>query len=232
MATPGQRGLFDRLAQRASYFSRSPLFFVLCVALVLAWLAGYVFNAGNSYEQALGTALTAVTLLLVALLKNAELRSEAAIQNKLDALATGMLEAIRDEASRPTRCSSARSGSTGDLAAQFAARARCSRGSSPTNRLSQVSTSPIDRIDGWSGQAVEAAVGAHHRRRLRRAGRLAQLDPPRRLAVGRRRSAAARGQQLEVLIDGAEALPAIAEAIAGRARMCTSPAGMSLPTSG
>ena len=49
------------------------------------------------YEQAIGTALTAVTLLLVALLKNAELRSEAAIQSKLDALATGMLEAIRNE---------------------------------------------------------------------------------------------------------------------------------------
>ena len=38
-----------------------------------------------------------VTLLLVALLKNAELRAEAAVQSKLDALATGMLEAIRNE---------------------------------------------------------------------------------------------------------------------------------------
>jgi low affinity Fe/Cu permease len=91
------RGLFDRIAQRASYFSSSPLFFLLCVALVAAWLAGYVFGAGEAYEQAIGTALTAVTLLLVALLKNAELRSEAAIQHKLDALATGMLEAIRNE---------------------------------------------------------------------------------------------------------------------------------------
>src|ERR1700760_1698449 len=43
----GRRGLFDRLAQRASYFSSSPLFFVLCVALVLAWLAGHVFDAGR-----------------------------------------------------------------------------------------------------------------------------------------------------------------------------------------
>lgn len=93
----GRRGFFDRLAQRASYFSSSPLFFVLCVALVLAWVAGHVFGAGDAYEQAIGTALTAVTLLLVALLKNAELRSEAAIQHKLDALATGMLEAIRNE---------------------------------------------------------------------------------------------------------------------------------------
>jgi low affinity Fe/Cu permease len=92
-----RRGLFDRLAQRASYFSSSPVFFAICLGLVVAWLAGYALGAGARYEQATGTALTATTLLLVALLKNAELRSEAAIQNKLDALATGMLEAIRRE---------------------------------------------------------------------------------------------------------------------------------------
>jgi low affinity Fe/Cu permease len=92
-----RRGQFDRLAQRVSYFSSSPVFFVMCVALVLAWLGGYVFGASAAYEQALGTALTATTLLLVALLKNAELRAEHAIQSKLDALATGMLETIRDE---------------------------------------------------------------------------------------------------------------------------------------
>jgi low affinity Fe/Cu permease len=69
----------------------------MCVALVFAWLGGYVFGASAAYEQAAGTALTATTLLLVALLKNAELRAERAIQSKLDALATGMLEAIRDE---------------------------------------------------------------------------------------------------------------------------------------
>ena len=93
----GRRGRFDRFAQRVSYFSSSPVFFVFCAALVLAWLGGYIFGAGAKYEQALGTALTAVTLLLVALLKNAELRAEAAIQSKLDALATGMLEEIRSE---------------------------------------------------------------------------------------------------------------------------------------
>jgi low affinity Fe/Cu permease len=94
---PDRRGLFDRLAQRASYFSSSPLFSVICLAMVLAWIGGYVFGASAVYEQATGTALTATTLLLVALLKNTELRAEAAIQSKLDALATGMLEAIRNE---------------------------------------------------------------------------------------------------------------------------------------
>ncbi len=91
-----RRGRFDEVAQRASHFASSPAFFAFCVALVLAWLGGYVIGAGASYEQATGTALTATTLLLVALLKNAELRSEHAIQSKLDALATGMLESIRD----------------------------------------------------------------------------------------------------------------------------------------
>jgi low affinity Fe/Cu permease len=92
-----RRGPFDRIAQRASYFSSSPLFFVICLAMVLAWIGGYVFGASSAYEQAAGTALTATTLLLVALLKNAELRAEHAVQSKLDALATGMLEAIRNE---------------------------------------------------------------------------------------------------------------------------------------
>ena len=92
-----RRSRFDQLAQRVSYFASSPVFFVLCTALVLAWLGGYVVGASAKYEQAAGSALTATTLLLVALLKNAELRSEHAIQTKLDALATGMLEAIRSE---------------------------------------------------------------------------------------------------------------------------------------
>ena len=41
--------------------------------------------------------MTATTLLLVALLKNSELRSERAIQEKLDALAAAMLEERRGE---------------------------------------------------------------------------------------------------------------------------------------
>jgi low affinity Fe/Cu permease len=91
------RGRFEQFAQRASYFSSSPAFFGICAVLVLGWLGGYVLGAGSAYKQATGSALTATTLLLVALLKNAELRAEHAIQQKLDALATAMLERIRNE---------------------------------------------------------------------------------------------------------------------------------------
>ncbi|HEU0317696.1 MAG TPA: low affinity iron permease family protein [Solirubrobacteraceae bacterium] len=92
-----RRRPFDRFAQRASHFASSGLFFGFCVLLVLAWVGGYVFGAGSAYEQVTGTALTAMTLLLIALLQNAELRAEHAIQVKLDALATAMLEGIRQE---------------------------------------------------------------------------------------------------------------------------------------
>ncbi|HUA10937.1 MAG TPA: low affinity iron permease family protein [Solirubrobacteraceae bacterium] len=97
---PGRRGTFDAVAERASYFSSSPLFFLACVAMVLAWALGYVFGAGPRYEQVTATALTATTLLLLALLKNAELRGSAAMQHKLDAVATAMLQAIREENDR------------------------------------------------------------------------------------------------------------------------------------
>ncbi len=94
---PERRTRFDKVAERASYFSSSPLFFLVCAGLVAAWALGYAFHAGSTYEQVMGTVITAVALLLLAMLKNAELRSEAAIQSKLDAVATAMLEAIREE---------------------------------------------------------------------------------------------------------------------------------------
>ena len=58
---------------------------------------------------------------------------------------------------------------------------------------------------------------AHHRRRLSRAGQLERLDPPRTAsAVWAAAGAAPReGNDLEVLIDGAQALPALAEVLAG-----------------
>jgi phosphatidylserine/phosphatidylglycerophosphate/cardiolipin synthase-like enzyme len=75
---------------------------------------------------------------------------------------------------------------------------------------------PVGRLDAWAGQAIEAAVRTHHRRRLKRIGRLDQLDP----APGVDGWAAGDppprpGCDVEVLIDGERALAAIAEALAG-----------------
>ncbi len=71
-------------------------------------------------------------------------------------------------------------------------------------------------VDGWAGAGIDRAIEAHHRRRLRRAGRLAQLDPSREGSLWAAGDPSPRqGCELELLIDGAQALPAIAEALAG-----------------
>ncbi len=74
----------------------------------------------------------------------------------------------------------------------------------------------IDTLDGLAGAGIEGLIGAHHRRRLRRAGRIEQLDPPAETGLWAAGEPPPRsGCRLELLIDGAQALPRIAEAIEG-----------------
>ncbi|MFF8369853.1 low affinity iron permease family protein [Streptomyces lydicus] len=87
-----RRGRFAELAQMASHFTSSPAFFVLCLALIALFVAAHVAGLPLSWQLLAGDAMTAVTLLLLALLKNSELRAEHAIQRKLDALAAALLE--------------------------------------------------------------------------------------------------------------------------------------------
>jgi phosphatidylserine/phosphatidylglycerophosphate/cardiolipin synthase-like enzyme len=74
----------------------------------------------------------------------------------------------------------------------------------------------VERVDGWAGQGIEAAIGAHHRRRLQRVGRIDQLAPPDSPSLWAAGDPPPRtGCALDVLVDGGEALPRIAEALAG-----------------
>jgi phosphatidylserine/phosphatidylglycerophosphate/cardiolipin synthase-like enzyme len=76
----------------------------------------------------------------------------------------------------------------------------------------------VEGVGGWAGSGVEAAIGGHHRRRLRRVGRIDQLNPPRGPSLWAAGDRSPRsGCALEVLVDGGEALQCIAEALA-RAR--------------
>jgi low affinity Fe/Cu permease len=89
------RGAFDHIAERASNLSSSPAFFAFCALLVVAWMLSYGLGWSDPVRFFLGDAIGAITLLLVALLKNAELRAEAAVQDKLDAIALALLEVRR-----------------------------------------------------------------------------------------------------------------------------------------
>ena len=95
--TEERRGRFDRFAERASFLASSPLFFVVCAALVILWVLALVLGASDRMVAATAGLMSAVTLVLVALLKNAELRAERALQTKLDAIAAALLEDRRGE---------------------------------------------------------------------------------------------------------------------------------------
>jgi phosphatidylserine/phosphatidylglycerophosphate/cardiolipin synthase-like enzyme len=73
---------------------------------------------------------------------------------------------------------------------------------------------PLAGADTLIGRAVELTVQQHHRRRLRRLGHKHAIDPAGDELWAAGEPSFRPGNQLEVLIDGAQALPAIARALA------------------
>jgi phosphatidylserine/phosphatidylglycerophosphate/cardiolipin synthase-like enzyme len=71
----------------------------------------------------------------------------------------------------------------------------------------------LDRIDAALGDGIERAMVRHHLRRLRRHGHLDALAPASDTLWARTAVAPREGNAFEVLIDGANALPEMAEAI-------------------
>lgn len=90
------RSAFDSFAERVSNLTSSPAFFLFCSVLLVAWAGSYAFGLSTDVRAFLGETLAAVTLALVALIKNAERRAEHAVQFKLDAIAAALLEMHRD----------------------------------------------------------------------------------------------------------------------------------------
>jgi low affinity Fe/Cu permease len=90
-------GRFDRFAKRASFLASSSLFFAVCAVLVLIWAVGLAVGASDRFVSATAGLMSAVTLILVAVLKNSELRTERALQTKLDAIASSLLEDRRGQ---------------------------------------------------------------------------------------------------------------------------------------
>ncbi|MFJ4987150.1 low affinity iron permease family protein [Streptomyces sp. NPDC088732] len=88
----GRGGRFEHLAESASNFTASPAFYGLCVAMVTAFVVVHVLGVPLNWQLFTADVMTAVTLLLLALLKNSERRAEHALQTKLDAIAAALLE--------------------------------------------------------------------------------------------------------------------------------------------
>jgi len=91
-AEDGERHHFERFAELASNFTSSSLFAALCLGLVALLIGVYVGGASTEWQHVVGDSMSALTLVLLALLKNSERRAEHAVQRKLDAIARALVE--------------------------------------------------------------------------------------------------------------------------------------------
>ncbi|MFE5814458.1 low affinity iron permease family protein [Streptomyces sp. NPDC056479] len=85
-------GRYKRLSESAAHFTSSLPFYIICLALVAFFIVTHAAGLDETWMFLAGDMMTAVTLLLLALLKNSEQRAEHAIQRKLDAIAAALLE--------------------------------------------------------------------------------------------------------------------------------------------
>ncbi|HEY6934158.1 MAG TPA: phospholipase D family protein [Marmoricola sp.] len=81
-------------------------------------------------------------------------------------------------------------------------------------QVEQMARTPLDVVDSVVGGGLEHLNEAWHRRRLRRLGQLEAMDPPGSGGWARTAGRPPReGNTLEVLVDGEQALPRIAEEV-------------------
>ncbi|WP_433734632.1 low affinity iron permease family protein [Nocardia sp. CA-129566] len=85
--------IFDRFATVTSKWASRAGFFVFCVVLVMTWVPSIlVLPSVDTWQLVINTATTIITFLLVALLQNTQSRSDAAIQQKLNAMADALAD--------------------------------------------------------------------------------------------------------------------------------------------
>ena len=97
---PDGRNLFEVFVEAAYGRVSGAPFFFLCLVIVIAWMVSVPWWTDlKSWELAIHTVASVLTLLLLALLENASRRSEEAAQEKMNVLAEA-LAALMDSLAR------------------------------------------------------------------------------------------------------------------------------------
>ncbi len=98
-AAGDQRSTFDRFVETAHLRVSRPPFFFVCVALIALWFFSAPLWADlKSWQVAIHTVGSVITLLLLVLLENAARRADEASQEKLNVIAEAVSELMRSEA--------------------------------------------------------------------------------------------------------------------------------------
>jgi len=96
-----QRSSFDRFVEAAYLWVSRPPFFFMCLAIVLVWLLSLPLWVDlKTWQVAIHTVVSVITLLLLALLENAGRRSEEAAQEKLNVIAEALAALMASHAVR------------------------------------------------------------------------------------------------------------------------------------
>ena len=94
-AVADERHWFDEVADAASHHVSTGPFFALTTALIGVWLVvGAVNGFSNRWLNVGGTAMVVVTFVLLAILENAQRRSDKALHRKLNVLVTAVAELL------------------------------------------------------------------------------------------------------------------------------------------
>ena len=93
------RGMFDRFVEAVQgQVTRAP-FFLVCLAIVVAWAASYpLFPTAKDWQVVIHTVGSVLSILLLVLLENAGRRSEEAAQEKLNVLAEALAALMESRA--------------------------------------------------------------------------------------------------------------------------------------
>jgi low affinity Fe/Cu permease len=100
-AVADERHWFDEVADAASHHVSTGPFFAVTTAMLGVWLVfGFVHEFSNRWLNVGSTIMVVVTFVLLAILENAQRRSDKALHRKLNVLVQAMAELLERDESR------------------------------------------------------------------------------------------------------------------------------------
>ena len=82
---------FTKAANKVAHAAGLPATFIICCVAIVVWAAtGPIFGFSDTWQLIVNTATTIITFLMVALLQNSQTRADAAVQDKLNAIAAAL----------------------------------------------------------------------------------------------------------------------------------------------
>ena len=78
---------FERIAQKATYFSGTTIAFIIAVSVILTWiLTGLFFHFSDTWQLVINTGTTIITFLMVFLIQRSQNKDSRALHLKLNEL--------------------------------------------------------------------------------------------------------------------------------------------------